>query len=519
MTTKRIGFACKWIDTPAQVNGIGPNDDAKKYNVGGTTVSWLNRQTRQVAEQKLWDLMHSNIESVRKLVEKVSTLDEHLRMVRIGSDVLTAYTHPDWVSFWRQSDVQQAAERAFCQVGDLARKNNVRLSMHPGQFVVLASDNPDIVNRSIEEFEYHADMARWMGYGKSFQDFKINVHISGRAGPEGIRQAYTRLSPEARNCITIENEEMSYGLDDCLSLADVVPIVLDIHHHWCKTGEYVSPLDPRVKRVVDSWRGVRPTCHYSVSREDCLVGHTRDVMPEMEQLLAAGYKKQKLRAHSDFFWNHEVNAWAAQFSDQFDIMCEAKGKNLASFEFAKSVGEMPNISHEDYQDSYNPLISQSTKVSQVRDNLDLYLYANRIYLLVKDHAEVLGNLNVSPVSIAQKEYLNIDGIFVDPKYRKTSATHWLIYSVKEVVDKPVVADGAIFKGGQDLIAAVRKHKYLNVSVIDLHTGRTSELGDTQINSPDHAYVFESANLGFGKVVFEGTNLPYVWYPLFEEVVA
>jgi UV DNA damage endonuclease len=110
---------------------------------------------------------------------------------------------------------------------------------------------------------------------------------------------------------------------------------LDIHHHWCKTGEYVSPLDPRVKRVIDSWRGVRPTCHYSVSREDYLVGHTRDIMPEMSQLLSEGKKKQKLRAHSDFYWNNEVNAWAIQFNEYFDIMCEAKGKNLASFEFAK----------------------------------------------------------------------------------------------------------------------------------------------------------------------------------------
>lgn len=91
-------------------------------------------------------------------------------------------------------------------------------------------------------------------------------------------------------------------------------------------------MDPRVAAVVRSWRGVRPTCHYSVSREDYLVGHSRDVMPEMGQLLAAGYKKQKLRAHSDFYWNNEVNAWALQFLDSFDMMCESKGKNIASFE-------------------------------------------------------------------------------------------------------------------------------------------------------------------------------------------
>ena len=76
--TKKIGFACKWIDHAGQVDGIKPKDDAKKYNTGSTTVAWLNRQSKEVAEQKLYDLMVGNIESVRKLVEKVGTLDENL---------------------------------------------------------------------------------------------------------------------------------------------------------------------------------------------------------------------------------------------------------------------------------------------------------------------------------------------------------------------------------------------------------------------------------------------------------
>ena len=79
---KRIGFACKWIDHEGQVDGIKPKDDAKQYNTRSTTVRWLNNQTREVAEQRLWDLMVHNIESSRKLVKRVGGLDEHLRMVR-----------------------------------------------------------------------------------------------------------------------------------------------------------------------------------------------------------------------------------------------------------------------------------------------------------------------------------------------------------------------------------------------------------------------------------------------------
>ena len=327
-----MGFCCKWIDTPAQVNGIKATDDAKQYNTGGTTITWLNKQKKDVAEQKLWDLMVSNIESVHKLVKKVGALDETLRMVRIGSDVLPAYTHESWSYFWRRSDVVEYCDKHFGIIGNIARSSNVRLSFHPGQFTVLASDNPHIVDRSIDEFEYHTDMARWMGYGKRFQDFKINVHISGRQGPEGIRRAYTRLSPEARNCITIENEENAWGLDDCLSISDLVPIVLDYHHYWVREGEYLLPTDPRVGQVVDSWRGVRPTMHYSLSREDILVGHSTTCRPDMATLLLEGHKKQKLRAHSNFMWNQEVNKSMYEFWKDFDVMVEAKAKNLASFE-------------------------------------------------------------------------------------------------------------------------------------------------------------------------------------------
>ena len=333
----KIGFACKWIDFPHQTDGIGKNDDAKKYNTGTTTISWLKRQSNDAAEQKLWDLANQNIEATYKLVEKVSTLDNELRMVRLSSDILPAYTHELYRDYYKRADVLALLERGFQKIGNLARSKQVRLSMHPGQFTVLASDNPGIVANSIEEFEYHADMARFMGYGKSFQDFKINVHISGKQGPEGIRRAYSKLSPEARNCITIENEENSWGLDDCLSISDIVPIVLDIHHHWVREGEYIDPNSDRVKMVVDSWRGVRPTCHYSVSREDVLVGHATNNLPSMESLLLEGHKKQKLRAHSDFYWNKEVNNWAISFANQFDIMCESKGKNLASMELYKQM--------------------------------------------------------------------------------------------------------------------------------------------------------------------------------------
>lgn len=331
MTIKRIGFACKYSELHSTKGVVS----VPKYNTGTTTVAWLNRQSRAIAEERLWDLMKANIESIKQVVTQLGTLQPELRMMRLTSDVLPVYTHADYRDFWQQSDVQSYMEREFAKIGDIARRDDVRLSFHPGQFTVLASENPGIVQNSIEEFEYHVDMARFMGYGKQFQDFKINVHISGKQGPAGIVRALERLSPEARNTITIENDENSWGLDASLELEKHCALVLDIHHHWIRDGEYILPSDDRCKRVIDSWRGVRPVIHYSVSREDCLVGHATDVKPDHATLLEAGYKKAKLRAHSDGYWNSAVNDWALTFRDQFDIMCESKHKNLASFPLHK----------------------------------------------------------------------------------------------------------------------------------------------------------------------------------------
>lgn len=331
-TIHRIGFACKW----AEINKKGEIVSAEGLNTGGTTHAWAKRNTRGVVEEKIMDVAKRNILNTHALVKKVAELPKPLRMLRLTSDMLSFYTMDEYKDFWHSTDVQNSLQRWFAPIGETARANDVRLSFHPDQFVVLASDREEVVNKSIDEFEYHCDMARWMGYGKKFQDIKINVHISGRKGPQGIRDVYGRLSPEARNTLTLENEEYTHGLTDCLSLSDLVPTVMDIHHHWIREGEYIDCNDVLVKRVIDSWRGVRPTLHYSVSREDYLVEHPRHERPSHDALIARGCSKQKLRAHSDYYWNEAVNNWALTFYENFDIMCESKAKNLATMKLYES---------------------------------------------------------------------------------------------------------------------------------------------------------------------------------------
>jgi UV DNA damage repair endonuclease len=334
---KRIGFCCKWLNDQSEFGGMKVNAKDRDLNGRSTTMRWL-REHPGDAEQRQHDIMNHNTAAAVRMIERVGQLPPERRMVRLGSEMLQGYTEKNWIDWWQRPEIQDHLARIFAPVGEAARKHDVKISFHPGQFCVLASETPDIVERSILEFEYHCDMARWMGYGKTWHDgCKINVHISGRQGPEGIIKALPRLSPEARNLITIENDEMGWGLDATLKLEKHLALVLDIHHHLIRDEEHIQPTDDRVKRVIDSWRGVRPTLHYSYFRDENLLPAFRD-MPEkmhsglhnIKDLLLLGCKKQKLRAHSDLFPNHASNAWALSFGDHFDICTEAKGKNLAA---------------------------------------------------------------------------------------------------------------------------------------------------------------------------------------------
>ena len=329
--TARIGFCCKWLNDPSECGGMKVNAVDRDLNGRSTTMRWL-REHPADADQRQWDIMNHNASAAVKMIERVATLPEGRRMVRLGSEMLQGYTEPNWIAWWQRQEVQDHCAKIFAPIGETARRLGVRLSFHPGQFCVLASESDEIVERSILEFEYHTDMARWMGYGATWHDsgFKINVHLSGKGGPAKFLKTLGRLTPEARNLITIENDEMTNGLDTTLAVAQHAALVLDLHHHFIKTGEYISSDDDRISYIVDSWRGVRPVLHYSLSREDELIDHDSKIRPNLAELLAIGHKKQKLRAHSDFMWNDACNKWALTHLEWADIQVEAKGKNLAS---------------------------------------------------------------------------------------------------------------------------------------------------------------------------------------------
>jgi UV DNA damage endonuclease len=261
--------------------------------------------------------------------------------MRIVSSLLPAYTHPATHWIYLEPAVRALVEEGLAGCGEIARAHGIRLSMHPGQFCVLATLSEKALRNSLEEVEYHTDVMRWLGLAGGWHERGAHVNVQGgarAAGSEAFRASLRRLSLEARGLLTVENDETSFGLDDLLPLADELPLVLDLHHHWIWTGgERIEPDDPRIARIVASWQGVRPVAHLSAPREELLAGSPADVLPDYAALTGAGVTPHDLRAHSDRLPNRALNAWAIRHLAWADLEIEAKHKNLAVRDLAEQL--------------------------------------------------------------------------------------------------------------------------------------------------------------------------------------
>ena len=331
----RLAYCCKFIPED------GDLDTARRMNALTVTMASLAKAGPEAHARLLAAVAH-NLHSVALQVAWVASRPPVERALRIVSSLLPGYHHPVWQPHYAEPDLRAVMEDGFAAIGRAARAAGIRVSLHPDQFCTLSTQKEGALANAIGELEYHADMVEMMGYRGWHQDgAHVNVHGGARAaGIEGFRAGFGRLSRRARDLITVENDEVSYGLDDLLPLADELPIVLDLHHHWIASrGEYLAPYDPRVRRIAESWRGIRPMSHISVSREDVLVGHDAAARPDFAALAAAGLKAGQLRRHSDMMWNAAVNGLVADHLAWTDFEVEAKHKNLASAALARFVEE------------------------------------------------------------------------------------------------------------------------------------------------------------------------------------
>jgi UV DNA damage endonuclease len=332
----RIGFCCKFVPPD------GDKARTKLMNLTSTTIAALARRDRKEAYGKLLAIVRHNMEALERQLLWVACRPPLERMFRIQSSVLPAYTHEIGRTLYGEPLLRQILERGLARAGEIARTAGVRLSMHPGQFCILATASEAALRNAVEELEYHAEVMGLMGLAGGWHPMGAHVNIHGGAkavGIEGFRRGLSRLSKAARGLVTVENDEDAFGLDDLLPLTDELPVVVDFYHHWIHTrGEYLTPDDPRVATVVGSWRGIRPVTHVSAPREDLPGPLPPDRLPDFGELVARGIPRRDLYAHSGTMWNEALNDWIAGHLAWSDVEVEAKLKNLASGRLAGRIG-------------------------------------------------------------------------------------------------------------------------------------------------------------------------------------
>lgn len=348
----RLGFCCKFILEPRSepFKTLKAAREATLHmNLTHVTMSHLAGLEPAARRAKIEGLVRHNLGALERQVAWVAARPPLERLLRMASNVLPGYTHPIAKGIYAEPEMRRLVEAGIARIGEVARASGVRLSLHPGPFCVIASQNPAAALNGIEELEYHAELMAMLGYGSGWHPHgaHINIHVGAREpGVLGFAASLPQLSRTARDLLTVENDENVFGLDTVLQLADHVPIVLDLHHHWVQSGgEYIEPEDPRIAQVRESWRGVRPIAHISVSREELLAGHDPDAAPDFRALIEAGHHWRDLAAHSDGMWNRAVNALVARHLVWADFEVEAKAKNVASAALADEIAanERPEI--------------------------------------------------------------------------------------------------------------------------------------------------------------------------------
>ncbi len=328
MKNYKLGFPCKVL--------FNSEKEESEFNFKTSTVKAVSAKNTKEKKQFLEKLCFSNIEKLYKQLNFVSNQDPRLHMFRIGSELLPIFSHDCTFEVYSDKGFINEIESQLKKIGDFAIKNKLRLSFHPGQFTVLGSLNEGTVINSIKELEYHALMFDFMGYsGWHPNGLAINIHAGSKNVPlDVLIKNIKRCSNSVQNYLTIENDEFSYSIQELEPIVSTVALVLDVHHEWINKENYFDPKSIYVTTIKDSWRGIRPKIHYSVSKHEHISKDVSyDTMPEIKNLLKLGFKKTVLREHSEDYWNDKVNDYVIDFLADFDVMCEAKNKNIASENF------------------------------------------------------------------------------------------------------------------------------------------------------------------------------------------
>lgn len=222
----RLGLCCLFRDEPI------------KFRTTTATANLRLSRTEQL--HKLAELCQQNAHA---LLAAIAFCAEHqIGAFRVNSQFWPLKTHPQAGYRWTELPRHAAITSLLGECREAAEKAGVRLSFHPDQFVVLNSPRDEVVVSSLQELEYQAEAAEWIGADV------VNIHAGGAYGDkpaalERLQRNLDRLSERARQRLTLENDDRTYTPAELLPLcrAAAVPLCYDVHHHRClPDGESVA---------------------------------------------------------------------------------------------------------------------------------------------------------------------------------------------------------------------------------------------------------------------------------------
>lgn len=234
-------------------------------------------------------------------------LENKIYYFRISSDLIPFASHPVCTIAWEKEYKKQ-----FQEIGMFIKKNAMRVTMHPDQFVLLQALRVEVVQNSLAELLYHAKVLELMELDESH---KIQIHVGGAYGDKETSSnrfvARNNLLPEQiQKRLIIENDERLYNLSDCLKIhkATNIPIIFDtLHHEINNNGESVQEAFRLFTKTWEKKDGL-PMVDYSAQDPDKRTGaHIFSIKDE------------------DF---REFLAQTKQFD--FDIMLEIKDKEQSA---------------------------------------------------------------------------------------------------------------------------------------------------------------------------------------------
>ncbi len=225
-------------------------------------------------EERLVEIVDANLDALQRYL--AWNAEHGIDFFRISSGTIPFASHPVMTFDWQA----HFADR-FAAIGRFIADQEMRINVHPGQYTLLNSIREDVVEASIAELVYHAEMLDLLGLDHTH---KIQIHTGGVYGDKPAATArfvatYSRLSKAIRRRLVIENDERQFNLADTLAIhAETgVPVLFDVFHHRIfNEGETLAEA---LDAVIPTWHGHGPAMiDYSSQNSEKQTGaHTASI--------------------------------------------------------------------------------------------------------------------------------------------------------------------------------------------------------------------------------------------------